>query len=53
MTTQVDLREGLGRDSDKLPKRLHQEPLPETGAVITEAELTHMVDDYYTLRGWK
>ncbi len=52
MTHQFNLRQGLGRDSDRLPKRLHREPLPETGAVITEAELTRMVDDYYTLRGW-
>jgi aldehyde:ferredoxin oxidoreductase len=53
MTHEFNQRQGLGRDSDRLPKRMHQEPLPETGAIITEAELTRMVDDYYTLRGWE
>lgn len=53
MTHAFNLRQGLGRDSDRLPKRLHQESLPETGALVTEAELTRMVDDYYKLRCWE
>jgi aldehyde:ferredoxin oxidoreductase len=47
-----NLRAGLGRESDVLPRRLYQEPLPESGASLTEAELMKMVQEYYTLRGW-
>ncbi|MFO7987648.1 MAG: aldehyde ferredoxin oxidoreductase family protein [Desulfatiglandaceae bacterium] len=46
-----NLREGLKPEDDRLPKGLHRE-LKKTGQVITEAELDHMLADYYRLRGW-
>ncbi|MCL6447661.1 MAG: aldehyde:ferredoxin oxidoreductase [Armatimonadetes bacterium] len=52
LTHLFNLRAGLGRESDALPRRLHQEPLPESGASLTEAELAHMLQEYYALRGW-
>ncbi len=51
MTRTFNLREGLTRDDDRLPARLHREPL-EDGQRITREELEAMVQDYYRLRGW-
>ena len=46
-----NIREGLTRDDDRLPARLHREPL-EDGQRITREEIEAMVQDYYRLRGW-
>ncbi len=50
-----NLREGLDRKDDCLPYRLTHEPIPKgvsEGAVVTEEELQHMLDEYYLARGW-
>jgi len=50
-----NLREGLTRKDDILPKRFMSEPLPEgksKGSLITPEEMDTMLDEYYTLRGW-
>lgn len=49
-----NIREGLRRDHDKLPKRL-MEPLPDgnfKGKPITQKMLNDMIEDFYELRGW-
>ncbi len=46
-----NLREGLTSADDRLPRALHR-TLEKTGHVLTEGELTHMLNDYYRLRGW-
>ena len=51
MTRMFNLREGLKPEHDRLPKRLHREPLP-SGEQLTEDELQYMIDEYYRLRGW-
>lgn len=51
MTRMFNLREGLKPEHDRLPRRLHQEPLP-SGQRLTEDELQYMIDEYYRLRGW-
>ncbi len=51
MTRQFNLQEGLNTQHDHLPKRLHKEALPEGGS-LTEAEMKHLLQDYYQLRGW-
>jgi aldehyde:ferredoxin oxidoreductase len=51
MTRRFNLQEGLMPEDDRLPKRLHKEALPE-GRSISEAEMEHMLQDYYRLRGW-
>uniref|UniRef100_A0A7C4EMR0 Aldehyde:ferredoxin oxidoreductase n=1 Tax=Fundidesulfovibrio putealis TaxID=270496 RepID=A0A7C4EMR0_9BACT len=51
MTRAFNLREGLTRDDDRLPKRLHREALPD-GRTLTEEEMAYMLNDYYRLRGW-
>jgi aldehyde:ferredoxin oxidoreductase len=50
-----NLREGLTRADDVLPKRFMTEPLPSgksKGSVISQGEMEKMLDEYYTLRGW-
>jgi len=47
-----NLREGLTPQDDRLPQRLHEEPLPETGKVITEDQMEKLLKDYYEVRGW-
>jgi aldehyde:ferredoxin oxidoreductase len=50
-----NVREGLGRENDKLPPRMLNEPLhtydaPGEGEVVREME--QFLDRYYELRGW-
>ena len=47
-------REGVTRDDDRLPARLHQglPQGPHQGDSVTPDELERMKDDYYELRGW-
>ena len=47
-----NLREGMTPADDALPHRFHNEPLPESGQAISEADLHRMIQDYYRLRGW-
>jgi aldehyde:ferredoxin oxidoreductase len=51
LTRRFNLREGLTRADDFLPKRLLTEKLPD-GNGITKDELIQLIDDYYRLRGW-
>ncbi|NNL77626.1 MAG: aldehyde ferredoxin oxidoreductase family protein [Desulfobacterales bacterium] len=49
------VREGITRESDTLPKRLMEDPLPEgpaKGMVIDKDTLEEMKDAYYEYRGW-
>ncbi len=50
-----NVREGLRRQDDVLPKRLHEDELPEglaKGAVLRVAELEGMKSEFYQLVGW-
>jgi len=47
-----NLREGIGKEQDRLPKRFTDEPLPEGPAKGQVVELDRMLPDYYKLRGW-
>ncbi len=51
MTRQFNIREGLKSEDDRLPKRFHKEALAEGGS-LSEADMEHMLLDYYRLRGW-
>jgi len=49
-----DMREGLRRRDDRLPKRF-MEPLQDgssAGEVIMAEDFDNMLDEYYRLRGW-
>ena len=48
-----NVREGLTRSDDMLPKRLLEEPLPEGAAEGQRVEkLDQSLDAYYEFRGW-
>ena len=51
MTRLFNLQEGLTPEDDRLPKRIHKEPLP-TGKSLTYEEMEYMLKDYYRLRDW-
>ena len=47
-----NVREGLTRTGDTLPKRLLEEPLPEGPAKGHVVNLKPLLDAYYKFRGW-
>jgi aldehyde:ferredoxin oxidoreductase len=51
-----NIREGLSRKDDTLPWKVMHEPIPDEGpskgAMVTQAELDLLLDDYYESRGW-
>ncbi len=47
-----NIREGLTRADDTLPKRLLEEPLPEGPAKGQVVNLEPLLDAYYEFRGW-
>jgi aldehyde:ferredoxin oxidoreductase len=50
-----NVREGISRKDDVLPKRLMTEKLPDgpkKGAVVTAEEMKKMQDDFYKFYGW-
>jgi aldehyde:ferredoxin oxidoreductase len=51
MTRLFNLQEGLTPEDDRLPKRIHKEPLP-SGKSLTFEEMEYMLKDYYRLRNW-
>jgi len=51
ITRLVNVREGISRKDDNLPKRL-KEPREDTGWEIKDSDFTKMLNEYYKLRGW-
>ncbi|CAB1065992.1 Tungsten-containing aldehyde:ferredoxin oxidoreductase (EC [Olavius sp. associated proteobacterium Delta 1] len=47
-----NIREGLTRDLDTLPKRFFNEPLKEGPSRNRVVELDQLMDEYYMVRGW-
>ncbi len=50
-----DVRQGLTRADDTLPKKFFEEPLPKgmyERAVLDKNKFEEMKDEYYELRGW-
>lgn len=50
-----DVRQGLTRKDDSLPKKFFEEPLKKgkfEGEVLDRDKFEAMKDEYYTLRGW-
>lgn len=49
-----NVREGFGRDEDKLPKKLFKALIggPSDGLFVTEIELEQVKDQYYAQAGW-
>lgn len=51
-TRLFNIREGMTRKDDSLPKRFFRESIGSGKAIISQEELEYMKDDYYSLRGW-
>ncbi len=51
-TRRFNIREGLTQEDDELPKRFHEEALPEKGKIITREEYGRLLKEYYEERGW-
>jgi len=50
-----DVRQGLTRETDSLPKKFFEKPLSKgkyEGAVLDKSKFEEMKDEYYMLRGW-
>lgn len=47
-----NIREGLTRDLDTLPKRFFSEPLQEGPSRNRVVELDQLMEEYYMVRGW-
>lgn len=47
-----NLREGIGKNEDRLPPRFTDEPLPEGPAKGNYVEIDKMLPEYYKLRQW-
>ena len=52
LTRVFNLREGLIRAMDTLPKRLLSEPLPDGPGQGRVAHIEELLDEYYMIRGW-
>lgn len=52
ITRLFNLREGATREDDKLPKRFVKEAINDGENLLTEEEISFMLDEYYLLRGW-
>lgn len=51
-TRVFNMREGITRADDTLPRRFFEEPIGSKNNVITREDLERLKDDYYMLRGW-
>ncbi len=51
-TRVFNMREGITRADDTLPKRFFEEPIGSKKSIITREDLERLKDDYYMLRGW-
>ena len=47
-----NLREGMSKAADTLPKRFFEEKLGDSGKVLLKSDFDRMMSDYYRLRGW-
>ena len=49
---EFNLREGMKKEDEMLPKRFLEEKLEDSGKVLPKAEFDKMLSDYYRIRGW-
>jgi aldehyde:ferredoxin oxidoreductase len=50
-TRTFNIREGLTRDDDTLPRRFFEEPIEE-GKIMRREDFDRLLEEYYELRGW-
>jgi len=49
---EFNLREGMKRADEMLPKRFFEERLEDSGKVLPKADFDKMLSDYYRIKGW-
>jgi len=49
---EFNLREGMTKEADTLPRRFFEEKLEDSGKVLPKSEFDKMLSDYYKLKGW-
>ncbi len=49
---EFNLREGMKKTDDTLPKRFFKERLEDSGKLLLKADFEKMLSDYYRLKGW-
>ena len=49
---EFNIREGMTREDDTLPKRFFEEKLKNNGKVLLKSDFDRLLSDYYTLKGW-
>jgi len=49
---EFNLREGMKKEADTLPRRFFEEKLEDSGKVLLKSEFDKMLSDYYKLKGW-
>jgi len=49
---EFNLREGMSKADDTLPKRFFEEKLKDSGKVLLKSDFQKMLSDYYGLKGW-
>jgi len=51
-TREFNLREGMKRADEMLPKRFFEDKLEDSGKVLPKADFNKMLSDYYRIKGW-
>ena len=51
-TREFNLREGMKRADEMLPKRFFEDKLEDSGKVLPKADFDKMLSDYYRIKGW-
>jgi len=49
---EFNIREGMAKEDDILPRRFFEEKLKDSGKVLLNSDFDRMLSDYYRLRGW-
>ena len=49
---EFNLREGMTKEDDTLPRRFFEEKLEDSGKVLPKPDFDKMMADYYKLVGW-
>jgi aldehyde:ferredoxin oxidoreductase len=49
---EFNLREGMKRVDEMLPKRFFEDKLEDSGKVLSKADFDKMLSDYYRIKGW-
>jgi len=50
---EFNLREGMKKRDDTLPKRFFEERLEDSGKLLPNTDFEKMLSDYYRLKGWR